>query len=769
MSVIDNPSATDAALLQKPLALSGLRQSAIDRLACWAEWSEQWWYQLPGQTNHGFFGTGYDRWGTQTNQKYVAAMATLGQFGPVAGRKRARCRALASLRYEVETHCSNQSRRCDGSQWGRHWLSALGIERMMHAWPLLRPHMDEQLLEGIERVLLSEAQWAAQEHERGRPGIMANRWAHEGNVPESNLWEGALLWRVAEMFPQHELAETFREQAIRFLINAVSVRDDATDTSMVDGRRVKDLHLGANFFDHYALDHHGYLNVGYMGICISNAAMLHFDLKRLGFRAPEALHHHQEDLWKVFCRMIFQDGRLARIGGDSRIPYSYCQEYLLPSLLYIIDRFNDPTALTLLSAAFELALQEEPQDGSFMGDRLGSLAQRHPYYYTRLETDRACSLSMLINYLPQLEYFNAEPEEGSRYSLRYTTPELEESSRGLWVEPEYGAALHRSPSRLASVVWRAYDGPQVLCLPPDAGDLADWQCNGVGLVRCLGDQPNVKKLGPTRRVLTHDIQTYDGGFLSSATVAEGEHNEVPEGLTLRHQATSRYAVCALPDNHTMLVLHRCTARLRIYTHEVVGLHLKIANDLFNDSHRVLHTERAQRNLDGPPASETIEPLDSRWLCVDNRLGVVGLRGSRSLTLHRSPDRRGGAFNGLHTEVVGYPHTSRLQAWDAGAVIIDNAYAILSDTDAATTKDMADSCESPVDSETTEGLHASEVCGLDGHRYLLVANLSPECCTTDLHGRLMPGEAILCRDGIQLARTLVCQTDTQADTSTIPTR
>src|SRR5690606_29330662 len=143
-------------------------------------------------------------------------------------------------------------------------------------------------------------------------------------------------------------------RACEFFVNGVSIAADAADERVIDGKPIRERFRGANFFDSYALDHHGYLNVGYMVICTSNAAILHFDLARAGLAAPESLHHHQADLWEVIRSMIFADGRLARIGGDSRVRYTYCQEYLLPSLLYAADQFDDRHAMELLDGQLRL-------------------------------------------------------------------------------------------------------------------------------------------------------------------------------------------------------------------------------------------------------------------------------------------------------------------------------------------------------------------------------------------------------------------------------
>ena len=146
---------------------------------------------------------------------------------------------------------------------------------------------------------------------------MADVWNSSGkNAPESNLWNGAILWRTAAMVPDHPAAAEWQERAHTFLVNSVSVAVDAADETMLAGKQVRQRYVGANFFPNYALDHHGYLNVGYMVICVSNAAMLHFDCKLAGLPRPETLDHHQADLWRLVRRLIFADGRLALVVPD---------------------------------------------------------------------------------------------------------------------------------------------------------------------------------------------------------------------------------------------------------------------------------------------------------------------------------------------------------------------------------------------------------------------------------------------------------------------
>ena len=48
-----------------------------------------------------------------------------------------------------------------------------------------------------------------------------------------------------------------------------------------------------------------------------------------------------KELWKLIRSCTFSDGRLLRIGGDSRARYCYCQDYALPMWALIEDFFDE--------------------------------------------------------------------------------------------------------------------------------------------------------------------------------------------------------------------------------------------------------------------------------------------------------------------------------------------------------------------------------------------------------------------------------------------
>jgi hypothetical protein len=229
----------------------------------WQPQAEHYWYPVPGQQQLGCYGSGYNAWGVQTNQKYLSSMAMLGVRGgdygiPPEPAGLALQRSQAALRFSLASHLSGETSCTDGTQWGHTWISALGIERMMHGVYLLDQILTDQDRDALCRVLTSEADWLATGYARAnQQGIHADRWNASGkNAPESNIWNGALLWRCAVMYPEHPHAEWWQERAHTFLINGISIPADATDDTLVAGKKVRDWHVGANYFPHYALDHH---------------------------------------------------------------------------------------------------------------------------------------------------------------------------------------------------------------------------------------------------------------------------------------------------------------------------------------------------------------------------------------------------------------------------------------------------------------------------------------------------------------------------------
>ncbi len=712
---------------------SAIMDRAARLLENWSSAADAYWLRDENDASMGCYGPGYLTWGVQSNWNYAGAMATLACCSSGAKATQAADRALAALRFELATHVAGSRSGNDGRKWGRSWISMLGIERAMHGISRIENSLPEEDRDSLHRVLVSEADWILNEGCRGSSaGVAAGKWNTScRNNPESNVWSGALLWRVAARYPGESRADQWRELAHRYLLNGVSIDADAEDQRVIEGLPVRERHVGANFFPNYALDHHGYLNIGYMVICASNAAILHFDLKLAGLAPPESLYHHHDDMWRVLRRFVFSDGRLARIGGDSRVRYAYCQEYLLPTLLLAADRFGDAHALELAERQILLmeADADAAGDGSFYGRRLDRLRMTNPHYYTRLESDRACVLAMLLNYLPAVKAPPASPQS------------FENSVAGGWAEPEHGAVMQRSPSRLCSFAWRARGLAQGLCVPSGAGNMAEWELNMSPVVRFLGDDGS--QPGRHRRLVACDVAQFDGGFVTCGSVMEGCNITVDEGASCTDQALTWIAFAALPDERTCVCIQYVVAASDrvVYLVELKDLHLVIPNDIFNGSNRRIMSAAGSALLAAPPGQDESLAFEGRWLNIDDSLGVVLLSGGESLLINRSAARRAGTYRSLYTEEVCVHVRAGAERCMPGEILTDIGFAVLS---GETARGTASVHGGPI-SFRRRDVRGLWVDGTNGRRYALAANFSGSDHAVDLFGEtihLPAGKAIV---------------------------
>ena len=720
-----------------------LRQSCLEALQKWPAFADRYWWDDPARPDLGCFGSGYNNWGVQTNQKYVGALAVLAAAPDLdeaavgMSRELLRERALRALRFSLASHVSGDHHCSDGDKWGHTWISGLGIERMMHGVEALDEHLTDADRAGVRRMMISEANWLLTDLE-----VTGTKWAADGgNRPESNLWNGAILARAGFMCPDDPRVGDWMEKAHRFLLNGISIEADATDETVIAGRPLREWHVGPNFFPHYALDHHGYLNVGYMVICLSNIAIFHFACKTAGWEAPPDLYHHAGDLWRLVKRLIFADGRLIRIGGDTRQRYCYCQDYLLPTLLWAADWAGDAHAAELEAGQIKLIRIEQDfnGDGSFLSRRLETIARTNPYYYTRLESDKAVALAMNaywgrttgIEFPPAGEgLWGTPPQTGDRQPFCTNDAQngvspngpppssdtLEEEVAGGWEEPEHGAVFHRSEQRVASWSWRASEPPQGLCLPPASGHLAEWCANMGGGVRLLGESGK-------RKVIRHEQALFDGGFITTGVMADSTRAVLPEGWTAKEQAAHHYAVAALPDERTVVVMEWCRLGVRTYLAEIKGLKLNVPNDLFNGFSRRYAGAGGEQVVEGTGAG--VRALDSRWACVDDTIGAVGIYGAESLFLYQAGVRRAaGHGDSLYYDELCFPCAMGTMALDPGAVVLDCASAVLSGADATETRRVAETGARRLDCDRDD-CRAVSVEGADGRGYLLVARFDME--------------------------------------------
>lgn len=680
----------------------------------WCRFAKPFLYEESARPRRVCYGIGsHGHWSMQAHDTAFAAFAVLAADPATdpartgASREELRDTALAMLRFTLSTHQTGGGTCTDGSAWGHSWISALGLERMMHGIDALEPFLTEELTHGIRKMLVSEADWLLREYPV-KAGLIND------NKPESNLWNGALLHRTAWRYPDEPRAAAWREKGTAFLLNAISLPSDAKSDLRFAGKPLREWHVGPNFFPSLACNHHGYLNVGYMVICLSNLAMFHFAARRQGATTPPELDLHARELWALVRACTFPDGRLLRIGGDTRVRYAYCQDYAIPMWLHALDRYGDGAAEQFESGWLgQVALERDANpDGSFMGERLARLRGVSPNYYLRLEGDKACSLSMGAYWRRVIPDFPQTP---------VTAPEPPMTR---WEDAHHGAFFHRSPRRFASWVWEAAEKPQGLCLPPDRSDMAEWRTNLAGRILGVGHVN-------TNRVIRHSGSSFEGGFATAGRVAVQTQVFVSEGDLVEEVAVIDLAFAALPDSATAVIFQRSRMLHRAYLREWKSLLLQIPNDIQNRRVRRFFWDGGSRMLRSLPRRDERLNLPSRWLNVDDCLGAVILYGSSQFVLHRPGERQitirntpshshtDGGGGTLYAEEILLHADLDLKAWDKDAVLFDIGCAISSGEKHGRTAKR--SRETPVPPTPSGDLRMAWIPGADGATYLTAAH------------------------------------------------
>ncbi|MCM8786422.1 MAG: hypothetical protein NC827_07505 [Candidatus Omnitrophica bacterium] len=641
----------------------------------WLKSYKNFLFSPKGKPELLFYGTGYsDNWSVQTNLKAFGAIAVLSSL---LNSKQLQGQAIKLLRFSLETHIEGTFTCTDGKKWGHSWISVLGLERAMHGLEAIKGLLTENDLLLLKKVMISESDWLVDQYYRRSPEEKREIKAGliENNDPESNIWNGSFLLRVSLMYPEEKRRVEYINKAIQFIVNGLSIPSDKFSDEIIEGKKVSEWFVGPNFFDTFALNHHGYLNIGYMVICLSNLAILHFTYRLKNINPPKFIYRHVEQLWNVLKNFILPDGRLLRIGGDTRIRYCYCQDYIIPALLFIYDFLGDRDCIEFEKGWLKIVKKEMDynKDGSFLSKRLKGLLSVSPLYYTRLETDRAITLSMGAYW---------------RKMLILGKKQKKIRVKNFWYDNYHGAIFIRSRKRINSFCWIAAQPPQGLCLPQNKSDIVEWRNNLSGIIIGTG-RNNYHK------ILNHKEYIFKGGFATLGKTQIISENFIEEGRNSEILSENTILFICLPDDTTTLVLQRFLSKNFIFIKEIKGLLFNLPNDIFNNCVRYIYSEeKTIKLLKQRKSGQKVLKIKSNWVNIDNCIGIVGVYGSDSFYIKQSCIGQTGLKlsqyesqvinTGLYVEEICYPYKSGLIPIKENEKIIDIACLVYTEITAEKT-------------------------------------------------------------------------------------
>jgi len=568
----------------------------------------------------------HNHWSMQTHTNMFAALATLATDQNTNITKTGKSHdellatALKLLRFTTKSHTGADAVCFDNQQWGCSWISSLCIDRMFHGIEAISPFLTQEDNDLIDLMLTTESNWLSDEYD-----IVAGELNSSGkNHPESNMWNASIIFRTLMRNPNVARSQEYLDKAYNYLLHSISISSDKFSEELFYGKPVKEQFRGANFFDSYSLDHHGYLNVGYMVITLSNLAMLHFSYKNSGIEAPNELYRHAYDLWALIKKCTFRDGRLLRIGGDTRVRYCYCQDYAIPMWLMMLDKFGETDCIGLENGWLKQVQTEvdSNRDNSFLSNRLETMKENSMLYYHRLEGDKFSTLSMgaywrriYDNFVDVKENTKQAPFDGS------------------WNEDYHGAMLEKGENRIASWVWKSGQPPTGVCVPAtDSSDMAEWEKN------CM---PIVKSFGLMNFNINGDFKykTFKGGFHTVGHRIARSENQPCEGAPDENIANIFSACIALPDDKSVIYINRAEMIGRFYVTELKDFCFKMPNDIFNQNQRVYTTDNNKFTLNGYGSKKELIETNSNWLNIDDKITLFSLIKNKKLSINRPGERQ----------------------------------------------------------------------------------------------------------------------------------
>lgn len=682
----------------------------------WIVYSQDLLYTMKDRPDLTCYGLGSNAggnsWGMQTNAKACAAFLcaatepSIDWTGTGLTREKVLEQGLGLMRFTFESHRTGSYHTTNGAKWGHGWITNLGTTRMLHAINAVSEYLTDEDRAAMRRVLISESDWLLNEY-KITAGLI------EDNHPESNIWNGAILYQTACLYPDAPNAKAYKAKATRFLINGISTESDEFSKVVYDGIRVKDAFIGANMFDTMACNHHKYMNVGYMVICLSNLAMLYFWCRDLGFPLPEAFDHHVLELWEIIRSCTFEDGRLWRIGGDSRVRYCYCQDYALPMWALMSEKYGIDCD-SLFEGWLEQVNTEVKNngDGSFLSDRLSFMKRDTPYYYARLESDRAVTLTMI-------GYWRRKYELGGKKKQKLLTD---------WYDPYHGSILKTNGKARGSFTWIAGQRPTAMLVPYGESNLAEWQQNMTGRACSYGALNE-------DRVICHTEHLFDGGFLTYGKSASESKRFYCEGYVSDIPAVKTIAYAQLSDGVTALSIQRAISPDRIYERCYSSIMYRVPNDTFNENERSFITESDSFTLKGGRFAEEKDISVGKWVSVEGKMGIAStepltLRSPKfrqiDLVIKDNQDSTRADYGTLYVNDVVGAYSDEPKWFNPGDEIYRCVFAANVGS-ADDTRRLADS----LSTEENDGIISAKVTDSLGCEYIMALNISGNRKTVEI--------------------------------------
>ena len=646
-----------------PLSEKEVQQTYIQLLqeACLHE--DQDWTNSPFDSKAGYWGGGLsgEYNGIRPIGSMVLACGTLLKYDAgltASEREDLLAKATAALRYVTATHFTGTQRCVDGKKWGgldrpgvhsgrvqwesSYWTSSFALG----AW-LIWDKLDPQLQRDVERVVAAQDNLLA----TGNPPV--NLWLD--TKAEENGWNVPLLTLGELMFPANPNAALWHKTALKYMMNTLCTAADTNDTSLVDGREVKEWVLGANLQPDYTLENHNIFHPSYVGCSSYFLTQAQMYYTYAGKPIPQAATHHLMDVWQMYRTIILPWGETA---------YPQGMDWELHGLPYI-DLYGT------------LATHDQ--------DPFAARMEQNTLQYLRA-WQIMCHGSLTLTGSPAgfgRHAINCELVSFGFLAHKIFGPSVKPLSareanvqeEGVWDHPYVDFIEHRTLQKLVTFSWKNrimgllmpiedHLGNPEFTVPISDGFIGSFQVAGRG--------DNKGKV----TVVEHSREQTADGFEASGTVLI---NGGKLKQTLR--------MISIGDQ-TVVYEDRVTALTNVTVRSELGVPVGIENDWLNGGTRFVSDKDGQIKFDWQKRQPAVG-LPGSWANVDGRLGIVVVNGSGLTYVQASGYSRGIS---VCTDILYGSYSNHPRRFEAGDEVAHRVEIFFTEVTPRETSKLAKSCK-----------------------------------------------------------------------------
>lgn len=636
-----------------------IQQAYIQLLHDACFYADRDWRTSSFDPKAGYWGGGFsgEHDGIRTIGSMVLACGTLLKYDDrltASERDDLLIKTIEALRYATATHFTGPQKCMDGKKWGgmdrpgvksgvvqwesSYWTSSL----VFGAW-LIWDKLDPALHKDIERVVAAQLDFLA----TGNPPV--NLWLD--TKAEENGWNVPLLCMGELMFPSNPHAALWHKTALKYMMNTLCTAADTNDTSVVDGRAVKDWVLGANLQPDYTLENHNIFHPSYVGCSsyfLTQAALCY---THAGRPVPQAATHHLLDTWRMFRTVILPWGEVA---------YPQGMDWELHGLPYI----------NLYAA---LATHEK--------DPFAALVEQNSLQYMR-SWQVMCDGSLTLAGSPAGISRHAINAEQASYGFLahkifgpsvkpLTERQANAQEEGVWEYPYVEVIAHRTLRKFASFSWK---NRMMGLLMPIHDHVEDPEFT-VPIANGFVGSFDVPDGGGKIAVVEHSWKKMPDGFETSGTI-----------LLNGGRLKQRLEMISV-GSQTVVYQDDVTALANVTVRGERGVPIGIENDSLTGGTRLVSDEDRQITFDWEKPQRPVA-LHGSWANVDGRLGVVTAAGAGMAYAQASGYSRGSS---VYSDILYGSYSDHPRQFKAGDEVTHRVEIFFIDVTPQQTSNLAKSC------------------------------------------------------------------------------